>query len=234
MEPPSTRLGDGRAERELQQLAYAASHDLKEPLRAITGYLRLLEARFGDALEGDGRRFVAGAVEGAERMDAMVSGLLAYSRAGAVELNPEDVDAGELVEDVLEGLRAAGELDGAEVIVEDLPLVRADRAQLRTVFSELIANALRFRGEAAPRIRIAADTTLDGWSFSVEDNGIGIDPALAARVFQVFGRLHTREEYEGTGMGLAVCRTVVERHGGTITVAPAEGGGSRFRFTLAD
>ena len=234
MEPPSTRLGDGRAERELQQLAYAASHDLKEPLRAVTGYLRLLESRFGEALDGDGHRFIAGAVEGAERMDAMVSGLLAYSRAGSVELHLEQVDAGELVEEVLESLRAAGELDGAEVLVGDLPLARADRGQLRTVFSELIANALKFRGQAKPRIRIGADATLDGWSFSVEDNGIGIDPALATRVFQVFGRLHTREEYEGTGMGLAVCRTAVERHGGAIGVEPAEGGGSRFEFTLSD
>jgi len=214
-----------RAQRELGELAYAASHDLKEPLRAVTGYLRLLESRYADALDAEGLRFLVSAMEGAERMDGMITGLLAYSRAGSAELRFEDVEPASLVAE------AAEDLGGVRVDVGELPTVCADASQLGIVFRELLANAAKFGGE---NIRVAGEATADGWRFSVEDDGIGIDAAHADRVFQVFGRLHTRSEYDGTGMGLAVCRTIVERHGGEISMEPAPGGGSRFEFTLGE
>ncbi|WP_218780652.1 sensor histidine kinase [Halorarum halophilum] len=216
----------------LEQFAYAASHDLREPLRMITNYLTLVEQRYGDSLDEDGREFIGFAVDGADRMRAMIDGLLAYSRVGTQgePLTPIELD--EVLADVRKDLEVRITESGATVESEALPRVQGDRNQLRQLLQNLLSNAIEYSGDGSPRVRISADRTGATWTVSVRDEGIGIDPADTDRIFEIFQRLHTQEEHAGTGIGLALCKRIVERHGGTIRVDSDPSEGTTFSFTL--
>ncbi|WP_226480491.1 PAS domain S-box protein [Natrinema amylolyticum] len=218
----------------LEQFAYAVSHDLQEPLRMVTSYLRLLEQRYGDAFDEDGEEFLAFAVDGAQRMREMIDGLLEYSRVETRgdPLEPTDLDA--VLDDVLTDLQFRIEETDAEITSESLPLVEGDANQLRQVFQNLLSNAIEYSGDEPPRVRINAERDGGEWLLSVSDEGIGIDPDDRERIFEVFQRLHTREEHDGTGIGLALCERIVERHGGDIWVDSGSdaGEGTTFSFTL--
>ncbi|ADB61780.1 multi-sensor signal transduction histidine kinase [Haloterrigena turkmenica DSM 5511] len=217
----------------LEQFAYAASHDLQEPLRMVSSYLQLLERRYADEFDEDGEEFLDYAVDGAERMREMIDGLLAYSRVETRGDPFEPVDLDCLLEDVLDDLSLQLEETDAEVETEPLPRVRGDASQLRQVFQNLLANALEYSGPEPPRVHLeAAQREGAMWEVSVVDEGIGIDPEDQDRVFDVFQRLHSREEYDGTGIGLALCERIVERHDGEIWVESEPGEGSTFSVTL--
>jgi PAS domain S-box-containing protein len=216
----------------LEQFAYAASHDLQEPLRMVSSYLQLLERRYGDELGEDGEEFLAFAVDGAERMKAMIEALLAYSRVETRGDPFEPVDLEPLLEDVLADLQLHIDESDAAVTAGSLPTVEGDASQLRQVFQNLLDNAVEYSGDDPPRIRLEAERSGTQWVVSVEDEGIGIDPDDQNRVFEVFQRLHSHEEHEGTGIGLALCRRIIERHGGDIWVESESGEGSTFYFTL--
>jgi len=221
-----------RSNRELEQFAYVASHDLQEPLRMISSYLQLLERRYRDRLDADASEFIGYAVEGASRMRAMINDLLNYSRVTtkAQPLVPVAMDA--VLRTALSNLTVAIEESGARITSDPLPEVQGDSGQLVQLLQNLVANAIKFRGNEPPRIQLSAGSVPEGWRFSVRDNGIGIEPQYAERIFLIFQRLHTREEYPGTGIGLAVCQKIVERHGGRIWVQSQAGEGSTFHFTL--
>jgi light-regulated signal transduction histidine kinase (bacteriophytochrome) len=222
-----------RSNEELQRFATVASHDLREPLRVVSGFAELLGRRYGDQLEGDGARFIEAITGGVARMDEMIADLLAYARAGNSNQPLEPVDADAVVREAVAGLQRAVDDAGAEVDVTPLPTVLGNAPALRQLFQNLIANAIKFTGDAAPRVRIWAAEVPGGWRFAVRDNGIGIDPAKADQIFGMFTRLHSTERYPGTGVGLAVCQRIVDVHGGRIWVEPAPGGGSQFMFTIA-
>ena len=222
-----------RSNEELQRFATVASHDLREPLRVVSGFADLLARRHGDQLGDDGQRFVEAITGGVARMDEMIADLLAYARAGRIDQPLEPVDANEVVADTLNGLQRAIEEAGAQVEVDELPTVNGNPAALRQLFQNLIANAIKFTGDASPRVRIWVAEVPEGWRFTVRDNGIGIDPEQAERIFGMFTRLHGSDRYPGTGVGLAVCQRIVDVHGGRIWVEPAPGGGSQFMFTIA-
>jgi len=222
-----------RSNEELQQFAYVASHDLQEPLRMVTSYLQLVERRYSDRLDDSGREFIAFAVDGATRMRALINGLLELSRIGTHGAVPAPLDAGEVLGEVLHDLEESIRESGATVDVGPLPVVAADRTQLAQLLANLLGNALKFRGDSPARIEVTAGAADRGMvRFAVRDHGIGVEPGHADRVFGIFERLHPRDRYPGTGIGLAVCRRIVERHGGAIGVEPAAGGGSTFWFTL--
>ena len=223
-----------RSNRELEQFAYVASHDLQEPLRMVSGYLALLEKRNRAVLDDKGREFIAHAVDGAERMHALINGLLAYSRVDRGEAPQEPVDASAALAEALEYLRPKLVEAGAEVVSEPLPAVLGDRLQLVQLFQNLVGNAIKYRGELAPLIHIAAVRDGERWRITIRDNGIGIDPMYHERIFEIFQRLHTRAEYPGTGIGLAICKKIVERHGGRLWVESIKGQGATFCFTLAE
>jgi light-regulated signal transduction histidine kinase (bacteriophytochrome) len=222
-----------RSNEELQRFATVASHDLREPLRVVSGFADLLARRHGDQLGPDGNRFVEAITGGVKRMDEMISDLLAYARAGRADQPLETVDTNEVVGDVLAGLQRAIEDAHAEVDVDQLPMVNGNPASLRQLFQNLIANAIKFVDGGSPRVRVWAAEVPEGWRFTVRDNGIGIEPEQAERIFGMFTRLHGSERYPGTGVGLAVCQRIVDVHGGRIWVEPAPGGGSQFMFTIA-
>ncbi|SFF77141.1 PAS domain S-box-containing protein [Halopelagius inordinatus] len=216
----------------LEQFAYAASHDLQEPLRMVSSYLSLVDRRYGEELDDDAAEFIEYAVDGAERMRDMIDALLTYSR---VEMRGDDfdrIDLETLLEDVQKNLELKIEETEAEVTVESLPRVHGDRGQLQQVFQNLLSNALEYSGDARPRVHVSATRRGSEWALTVRDEGIGIDPKHADRIFEVFQRLHTRDEHPGTGIGLALCRRIVERHGGRIWADSESGEGSAFRFTL--
>ena len=221
-----------RSNEDLEQFAYVASHDLREPLRTVTSYVQLLARRYEGKLDADADEFIRFAVDGAVRMWNLVNDLLTYSHAGMGrnELEPTDSDA--VLAQSVNDLKVAIEENGALVTHAPLPMVMADRPQLGQLFRNLIGNAIKFRGNEPPRIHISASRNGNGWTFSVEDNGIGIAPEYSERIFVVFQRLHSREEYAGTGVGLAVCKKIVERHGGRIWVKSDVGKGSAFYFIL--
>jgi len=221
-----------RSNVELQQFAYVASHDLQEPLRMVTMFTQLLKRKYEDRLPDDAVEYIGHAVDGAERMRELIHDLLEYSRVGRSEMEFATTDLNRTVSDVLSNLHLAIEESEATIEVADLPEVVGNSIRLFQLFQNLIANALKFRGEAKPHIRIGAEDRDGSWEFSVKDNGIGIDPVSADRVFMVFQRLHTRNEYDGTGIGLAVCKKIVDSHGGRIWVEPGSSEGSDFRFTL--
>lgn len=221
-----------RSNAELEQLAYVASHDMQEPLRMIASYLQLIERRYADRLDADGHEFIGYAVDGAKRMQALINDMLAYSRVGTKGRAPAPVESATIMKIVREHLRLAIEEAGAEIELGELPRVHGDGAQLVQLLQNLVSNALKFRGPAPPRIRVECSTDAQGWCFSVRDNGIGIAPEHVERIFGMFQRLHARSAYPGTGIGLALCKRIVERHGGRLWVEPADGGGSVFRFTL--
>ena len=216
----------------LEQFAYVASHDLQEPLRMITSYLDLLENRYRDELDDDAREFIDYAVDGAGRMQEMVQDLLTYSQldTDAEPLEPTGAEA--VVETALDVLELQIEENDAEISVSELPTVEADENQLEQVFQNLVSNAIKYRGDDPPRIGIDATRQNEMCRFDVTDNGIGIDPAYADQIFEVFKRLHTNEEYQGTGIGLSLCQKIVEHHGGEIWVESEPGQGSTFSFTI--
>ncbi|SEP63467.1 sensor histidine kinase [Natrinema salaciae] len=216
----------------LEQFAYAASHDLQEPLRMVTSYLTLVETRYGDELDADGREFIDYAVEGAERMRTMIDALLEYSRVGTQGGSSEPVDLAAVFATVRKDLEVSLAESDATLETAALPCVEGDRNQLRQLFQNLVSNAIEYSGDEPPHVRVTAERSGSNWTVSVADEGIGIDPADADRVFEVFQRLHSREEYDGTGIGLALCKRIVERHGGEIRVESEPGGGSTFSVTL--
>ena len=216
----------------LEQFAYAASHDLQEPLRMVSSYLQLIESRYADELDEDGEEFIEFAVDGAERMRAMIHGLLQYSRVDAQGDSLEPVDLDAVLETAIEDLLVKIEEHDAEITVEELPTVEGDGGQIRQVFQNLMSNAIEYSGDAPPRIHVSARREDAKWIVSVRDEGIGIDPGDADRIFDVFQRLHSRAKHAGTGIGLALCQRIVERHGGKIWVESEPSEGSTFSFTL--
>jgi light-regulated signal transduction histidine kinase (bacteriophytochrome) len=225
-----------RSNAELEQFAYVASHDLQEPLRKVASFCQLLQQRYGGQLDARADQYIGFAVDGARRMQDLINDLLAFSRVGRVEQPHTDVDCAVLVERVRTDLSRAIEESGAEIVVSgELPTVHGDAGLLRLVFQNLLANAIKFRAEAAPRVELSAARDGDWWTFRCSDNGIGIDPEYAERIFVLFQRLHPRTQYEGTGIGLAMCRKIVEYHGGRMWLDADHGGdraGSTFYFTL--
>ena len=222
-----------RSNDELEQFAYAASHDLQEPLRMVTSYLGLLNRKYGGKLDTDADEYIAFAVDGASRMQHLIKDLLEYSRITTQGQAPETVDAGACLEAALANLRIAIEDSGGRVESDPMPLVMADESQLTRLFQNLVGNAIKYHDpERPPEVRVSVAQADHEWRFTVRDNGIGIAPEHRDRVFQIFQRLHGREEYEGTGIGLAVCKKIVERHGGRIELQSEPGEGSVFSFTL--
>ena len=231
-----TNIELARSNAELEQFAYVASHDLQEPLRMVASFTELLDRRYGDRLDDEAREFIAYAVDGATRMQRLLTDLLQYSRIQRREPVREPVDCQALVGTVLHDLAPAIEEPGADVDVGDLPTVTADPTILRLVVQNLVANAVKFRAaERRPQIRVRAHRQEDGaWRFDVADNGIGVPPAQRERIFRMFQRLHARDEYPGTGIGLSIVAQGVERHGGRIWVTDTAGGGVTFSFTIPD
>jgi len=223
-----------RSNTELEQFAYVASHDLQEPLRMVRNYTQLLARRYRGVLDGDADTFIQFAMEGVDRMKRLISDLLAYSRVGTrkQELTPQPAD--EALKRALANLEVSLKEANAEVRVEPLPVVLGDAVQLEQLFQNLVGNAVKFQGEKPPRVHISAQQLGGEWRFAVTDNGIGIEPQYFERIFVLFQRLHGKEEYAGTGIGLAVCKKIVERHGGRIWVESKPGEGTTFYFTLAD
>jgi signal transduction histidine kinase len=220
-----------RSNRDLEQFAYVASHDLAEPLRTVSSFIGLLDQRYGGRLDAEAHEFIRSAVGGAQRMQSLIDDLLEYSRLGQARLISEAVSLEAVTADTLTSLQASIERTGARIEIGPLPIVNGDPRQLVQLFQNLVSNAMKFAAET-PVIRIESLFDDGSWTVSVIDNGIGIDPAAAQRIFTPFERLHGRERFDGTGIGLAICERVVERHGGRIWVEPVEGGGSSFRFTL--
>ena len=221
-----------RSNSELEQFAYVASHDLQEPLRMVSSYTQLVLRRYGDRLDGEAKEFMAYVVDGAARMKQLIEDLLAYSRVGTRGKQFKPVPVENAVRRAIGNLRAAIEEAGATVTYDALPTVAADDVQLAQLFQNLIGNALKFRAASVPRIHVSAKEQEGEWEFGVHDNGIGIEPQYFERIFMVFQQLHTKGEYPGTGIGLAICKKVVERHGGRIWVDSKPGEGSSFLFTL--
>jgi PAS domain S-box-containing protein len=221
-----------RSNSELAQFAYVASHDLQEPLRMVSSYTQLLARRYGDKLDGDAREFMAFVVDGAARMKQLIEDLLAYSRVGTRgrELKPVATEAP--LRRAILNLKSAIDESSAAVTFDALPTLEADEMQLAQLFQNLIGNALKFRSASVPRIHVSAAEKQGGWEFAVKDNGIGIESQYFERIFKVFQRLHDKGEYPGTGIGLAICKKVVERHQGTIWVESKPGEGTTFLFTL--
>ncbi len=223
-----------RSNTELEQFAYVASHDLQEPLRMVTSYLQLLERRYKGNLDDDAHEFIAYAVDGATRMKALINDLLSFSRVGTRGQPFELTDVQRVVDGALANLQIAMEESGAQVTCGALPTVMGDPSQLTQVFQNLIGNAIKFHGEQPPVVRIAAERQDDAWLFTVCDNGIGIEAAYFDRIFIIFQRLHGKQEYPGTGIGLALSRKVIQRHGGRLWVESQSGAGSTFYFTIPD
>jgi len=222
-----------RVNAELEQFAYVASHDLQEPLRMVSSYTQLLARRYQGRLDADADEFIAFAVDGANRMQSLINDLLAYSRVGTRSRKLEPADLAAAFAQALANLKAAIDESGAVVTHDSLPTLRADKTQMAQLFQNLIGNAIKFHGAEPPRIHVTAAQEGDEWTFSVHDNGIGIDPQHGERVFTLFHRLHGRNEYPGTGIGLAICKKTVERHGGRIWLESELGKGSAFYFTIA-
>jgi two-component system sensor histidine kinase/response regulator len=229
-----TALDLQRSNDDLEQFAYLASHDLSEPIRSVSGMVQLLAKRYQGRLEGDADLYISHAVEASKRMQTLIHDLLEYSRAGQSEMRRESVDCSAIVGEVLDSLQGAIAVAGAQITTDALPAVRGDSTQLRRVFQNLIANGVKFQSESSPRIRVGAVRDAEAWRFSIIDNGIGIAPRHARRVFEVFKRLHGGDTYSGSGIGLSICKRIVERHGGRIWVEPAGDGGSQFLFTIPD
>jgi len=221
-----------RSNSELEQFAYVASHDLQEPLRMVSSYTQLLGRRYGDKFDADAREFMAYIVDGAARMKQLIEDLLAYSRVGTKSKDFKPVEVEKALRRAITNLKAAIEESGASVTYDPLPTLAADEMQLAQLFQNLVGNALKFRSPSVPRIHIEVSEKPDHFEFAVRDNGIGIEPQYFERIFMVFQRLHNKGEYPGTGIGLAICKKVVERHGGHIRVQSRPGEGSAFLFTL--
>jgi PAS domain S-box-containing protein len=223
-----------RSNAELEQFAYIASHDLQEPLRAVAGTVQLLQKRYGGQLDERADELIRHAVEGATRMQTLINDLLAFSRVGTRGQPFQPIDSAGALADALANLTIAVRESGAVITHDHLPTVMADRTQITQLFQNLVANAIKFRDDRPPAIQISVERQKDEWLFAVADNGIGLEAQYFERIFGVFQRLHTRREYPGTGIGLALCKKIVERHGGRIWVESEPGQGSTFYFTLPE
>jgi len=222
-----------RSNQELEQFAYVASHDLQEPLRMVASYTKLLERRYKGKLDQDANDFIAFAVDGATRMQGLINDLLKFSRVGTQGKPFADADCEQLLDHALANLQIAVTESHAAITRDPLPRVMGDATQLVQLFQNLVGNAIKFRNpEQPPRVHIGARQLEDGWEFAVSDKGIGISPDYFGRIFIIFQRLHSKEDYPGTGIGLALCKKIVERHGGHIRVESRPGEGSTFRFTI--
>jgi PAS domain S-box-containing protein len=223
-----------RSNEELGQFAYIASHDLQEPLRMVASYTQLLSKRYKGQLDADADEFIAFAVDGASRMQQLIEDLLAFSRVATTGNPLLDTSSEFALEQALQNLRWAIKDSGALVTHDPLPTVQADEMQLVQLFQNLIGNAIKYQSPGVPRVHVSAvrDATRS-WIFSVKDNGLGIDPQYFERIFGMFQRLHKRDEFSGTGVGLAICKKIVERHGGALSVESELGKGSTFSFALA-
>ncbi|MFF4765753.1 CHASE3 domain-containing protein [Streptomyces sp. NPDC001255] len=223
-----------RSNAELEQFAYVASHDLQEPLRKVASFCQLLEKRYGDQLDGRGKQYIDFAVDGAKRMQVLINDLLAFSRVGRMGGDLVEMPLGETLDRALSDLEVPIEEAGAAVEIEgELPRVLGDRTTLTMLWQNLLGNAVKFRHpERTPRVRVTSVREGDRWHFSVTDNGIGVPEEFGEKVFVIFQRLHSREEYGGTGIGLALCRKIVEHHGGQIGLDHSVAEGARVRFTL--
>jgi PAS domain S-box-containing protein len=223
-----------RSNQELELFASVASHDLQEPLRMVASYMELLSQRYQGKLDEKADRWIGFAVSGVVRMKQLINDLLEFSRVGTRGKPFAPTDCGVIMHTVMQNLHQAIQDSGATVICDALPTVKADTSQLTQVFQNLIANAIKFRGSRPPEVNVESQRKEGEWQFAVRDNGIGIDPQFAERIFVIFQRLHTHEEYPGTGIGLALCRKVIERHGGRIWVESKPGQGATFFFTIPD
>jgi signal transduction histidine kinase len=222
-----------RSNNELEQFAYVTSHDLQEPLRMVTSFLGLLSKKYKGKLDQDADEYIDFAVDGARRMQNMISDLLAYSRIGTRGKPFEAIDSEYALKQALNNLQLAIEESGALVTYDPLPTVLADSSQLTQLFQNLVANAIKFRSkDVSPKVHISAEINGEEWVFSVRDNGIGIAQEFFEHIFVIFQRLHGRDEYPGSGMGLAISRKIVERHGGRIWVESQIGQGTAFYFTI--
>jgi len=223
-----------RSNLELQQFAYVASNDLQEPLRTIASFTQLLAKRYHDKLDDKAREFINFAVDGSKRMQTLINDLLAFSRVGTQgkPFAPTHCDA--VLDRILKNLKTSIENSGAVITRDPLPIVMGDEVQLAQLLQNLLTNAMKFRGADVPRIHISAIPDGTKWKIMVRDNGIGIPPEHHDRIFVIFQRLHTKTQYPGTGIGLAICKKVAERHGGRLWIEPSLGGGSTFCFTIAD
>ncbi|MGH8515679.1 MAG: sensor histidine kinase, partial [Gammaproteobacteria bacterium] len=221
-----------RSNAELEQFAYIASHDLQEPLRMVASYTQLLARRYQGRLDGDANEFIGFAVDGATRMQSQIQDLLNYSRLGKKEMDFEPTDCSAVLDRALVNLKVAVEESRATVTSDPLPAVTADGNQLVQLFQNLIGNAVKFRNHERPLIHVSAKRSGKEWLFSVRDNGIGFDPQFAERIFVIFQRLHAKGEHPGTGIGLAVCKKIVESHGGRIWAEAKPDKGATFYFTI--
>jgi signal transduction histidine kinase len=223
-----------RSNSDLQQFAYVASHDLQEPLRMVASYTQLLAKRYKGRLDADADEFIAYAVNGASRMQSLIQDLLAFSRVDSQGQRFEPTSVETLLGYALENLKGAIEEAGAVITHDPLPAIMADERQFLHLLQNLLSNALKFRGPEPPRIHLSAERRRDEWLFSVRDNGIGIDPQYGERIFILFQRLHTNAEYPGTGIGLALCKKIIERHGGRIWMESQPHQGATFFFTVPE
>jgi PAS domain S-box-containing protein len=223
-----------RSNAELEQFAYVATHDLQEPLRAVASCVQLLQKRYEGQLDEKAQEFITHAVDGTKRMQTLINDLLAYSRISTDAQVFASTNCEMVLQEALANLMVAIDESGAAVTRDALPMVSGDATQLTQLFQNLVGNALKFRGERPPEIHIGVVRNNGDWRFSVADNGIGMEPQYFERVFLVFQRLHTRKEYQGTGIGLAICKKVVERHGGRIWAESEPGQGATFCFTIPE
>lgn len=221
-----------RSNNELQQFAYAASHDLQEPLRTIAGFAKMIEKRYKSRLDEKADEFIGFIIDGTKRMQQLIKDLLEYSRVGAKHNEFKPTDCSLIIDKVISNLETSIKENSATVTYENLPTIMSDADQLGRLFQNLISNAIKFRSTETPKIHIAAGKKKDEWVFSVRDNGIGIDPKYSEKIFVVFQRMHTTSEYPGTGIGLAICKKIVEHHGGRIWVESEPEKGATFYFTL--
>ena len=221
-----------RSNADLEQFAHVIAHDLTEPLRTVSGFVQLLAERHGEQLSADAREYIALASSGTYRMQEMLDGLLAYSRAGTAERTLQQVDCAHIVQRAIAALGSSAAAADARISVGDLPAVVADPTQFEQLVQNLVGNALKFRGDAPARVEITAATRPDAHLFSVIDHGIGVEPRHRERIFKMFNRLHSRDAHPGIGAGLAICRQLVVRNGGEIWLDETPGGGCTFRFTI--
>ena len=221
-----------RSNADLQQFAYTASHDLQEPIMVVAGFVKLLAKRYKGKLDEKADEFIEHAIEGTERMQVLIKDLLDYSRVGSTDKSFTPTDCLSALDKAVFNLQIAIKESGAVITHDDLPTVMADSSQLTRLFQNLISNAMKFRGKETPKIHISAKHKDDEWIFSLKDNGIGIDPKFSEQIFVMFQRLHTKKEYIGTGIGLATCKKIIERHGGRIWVESQHGKGSTFFFSI--
>ncbi|MEO0685762.1 MAG: ATP-binding protein, partial [Cyanobacteria bacterium J06649_11] len=221
-----------RSNAELKKFAYVASHDLQEPLNQVANYVQLIEMRYQNALDEDANEFIGYVVGGVSLMQTLIDDVLAYSKVDMQNIEFAPISAEKALEKALNNLSTRIEQTAAKITHDELPTVMADSTQIMQLFQNLIGNAIKFRSEKQPEIHISVSRSEEEWLFSVSDNGIGIEPRFSDRIFVIFQRLHTRDEYPGTGMGLAICKKIAECHRGNIWVESQLGEGATFNFTI--